>query len=144
MLPYRFHFHSWSTQQVIVAQLLCWFLMVSNSPCSSLSIILTSSYEGRWFPFSFHIWSSIPDFFISPNTTAFRCSSSLTFHTFVYFTTTARDGVHSSWSWWILLGAWFGRDTPKGSSHLWILSWCHRDYICFGFFETNYQKVKLK
>ena len=33
---------------------------------------------GKFFPFSFHIWSAIPDFSISPCTTAFRCSS-LTF-----------------------------------------------------------------
>ena len=45
----------------------------------SLSIILTSSHKSRWFPFSFHIWSAIPDFSISPTTTAFRCSSSLNF-----------------------------------------------------------------
>ena len=47
--------------------------------CSALSIILTSSHKGRWFPFSFHIWSAIPDFSISPHTTTFRYSSSLTF-----------------------------------------------------------------
>ena len=47
--------------------------------CSALSFISTSSHKGRWFPFSFHIWSAIPDFSISPCTTAFRCSSSLTF-----------------------------------------------------------------
>ena len=45
----------------------------------SLSVILTSSYKGRGFPFSFHIWSAILDSSISPRTTAFRCSSSLTF-----------------------------------------------------------------
>ena len=27
--------------------------------CSSISIILTSSYKYRWFHFSFHIWSAI-------------------------------------------------------------------------------------
>ena len=47
--------------------------------CSVLSIISTSSRKDRWFPFSFHIWSAISDFSISPRTTAFRCSSSLTF-----------------------------------------------------------------
>ena len=47
--------------------------------CSALPIISTLSHKGRWFPFSFHIWSAIPDFSISPRTTAFRCSSSLTF-----------------------------------------------------------------
>ena len=47
-------------------------------PQCSLSIILTSSYKGWCFPFSFHTWSAIPNFSISPRTTAFRCSSSLT------------------------------------------------------------------
>ena len=41
---------------------------------------------------------------------------------------------HSSWSWWILLMAWPGRDIPGEFSHLWILSWCHMDYISFGSF----------
>ena len=44
-----------------------------------VSIILTLSYKGRWYTFSFHIWSAIPDFSISPRTTAFRCSSNLIF-----------------------------------------------------------------
>ena len=39
--------------------------------CSSLSIILSLSHEGRWFPFSFHIWSAIPNFLTSPQYTAF-------------------------------------------------------------------------
>ena len=47
--------------------------------CSSVLIISTSSHKARWFPFAFHIWSTIPNFSISPRTTAFRCSSSLTF-----------------------------------------------------------------
>ena len=45
----------------------------------SLLIILTLSHKGRWFPFSFHIWSAIPDFSIFPCTTSFQCSCSLTF-----------------------------------------------------------------
>ena len=47
--------------------------------CPSQSIILTLSHKGRWFPFSFHIWSAIPNFSISPCNTAFRYSCSLTF-----------------------------------------------------------------
>ena len=42
--------------------------------CSSISIILTLSTRIDGFPFSFHIWSAIPDFSISLHTTAFRCS----------------------------------------------------------------------
>ena len=45
--------------------------------CSSLPIILTSSHKGRWFLFSFHICPAIPDFSISPRTTAFWCSFSM-------------------------------------------------------------------
>ena len=43
---------------------------------SFLSIILTTSHMGIWFPFSFHVWSTIPSFSISPGTTAFQCSFS--------------------------------------------------------------------
>ena len=62
----------------------------------SLSSISTLSNKGRWFLFSFHIWSAIPDFSISPHSNAFRHSSSLTFTTclaFAYFITAARCGV---------------------------------------------------
>ena len=47
--------------------------------CSSLSIILTLSHKRRWFPFSFHICSAIPDFSISLRTTAYRCSYNFIF-----------------------------------------------------------------
>ena len=67
--------------------------------CSALSIISTSSHKGLWFPISFHIWSAIPDFLISPRTTAFWCSSNLTFSerpvSPLYVTTTARYGVNT-------------------------------------------------
>ena len=79
--------------------------------CSALSIISTSSHKVKWFPFSFHIWSAIPNFSISPRTTAFRCSSSLTFSgrhvsPLYIFTTTARDGVNTvidivEFRWWL-------------------------------------------
>ena len=41
---------------------------------------------------------------------------------------------HSSWSCWIALVAWTGTDTSGELNHLWILSWCHMDYISFGSF----------
>ena len=47
--------------------------------CSALLLISTLSHKGRWFPVSFHIWSAIPDFSISPRSTAFWSSSSLIF-----------------------------------------------------------------
>ena len=74
--PYLIHLYTWLTQQVTVAQHMGWFVKASNSP--EFSIILTSSHKGNWFLFFFHAWSAIPDFSISPRTTAFRCSSSLT------------------------------------------------------------------
>ena len=43
----------------------------------------------------------------------------------------------SSWSCWILLVAWHGKDISRELSHLWILSWCHMDNISFGFFQLD-------
>ena len=41
----------------------------------------------------------------------------------------------SSWSCWIPLVAWLERDISGELNHLWILSWCHMDYIYFGSFR---------
>ena len=38
---------------------------------------------------------------------------------------------HSSWSCWIPLVVWPGKDTSGELNHLWILSSCHMDYISF-------------
>ena len=65
------YFYTWFTQEVNMTQHIF--------QCPSLSIILTLSHDGGWFPFSFSIWSVIPDFSIYPRTSAFRCSCSLTF-----------------------------------------------------------------
>ena len=82
--------------------------------CSALSIISTSSHKGRWFPFSFHIWSTISDFSISPQTTAFQCPSSLLVgdlsHLCIFYYNCKGWSKHSSWSCWIPLVAWPGRD----------------------------------
>ena len=42
---------------------------------------------------------------------------------------------HSSWSCWIPLVAWPGRGISGELTHLWILSWCHMDYLSFGSFQ---------
>ena len=42
---------------------------------------------------------------------------------------------HSSWSCWIPLVAWPGSDTSGELNHLWMLSWCHMDYISFVSFR---------
>ena len=73
------HLYTWSAQQDTATQHKCCFLRHLILPCSSLSNIFTSSHKGRWFRFSFHIWSAIPDFSTSLRHTAFRCSSSLAF-----------------------------------------------------------------
>ena len=41
---------------------------------------------------------------------------------------------YSSWSCWIPFVVWPGRDISRELNHLWILSWCHIDYISFGSF----------
>ena len=79
-------------RNVCAASLRC--LIIQSS---SVSMILTSSHKSRWFPFSFHIWSAIPDFSPPPPHTTFWCSSSLTF-----------SSNCNSWSC-ILLGSWLGK-----------------------------------
>ena len=73
--PHSFHFYTWSTQEVIITWHMCCFFETFSFPMFFPLIILTSSHKSWWFPFSFHIWSAIPDFSILP----FRCSCSLTF-----------------------------------------------------------------
>ena len=69
--------NNFSTQQVIVAPHMCSFLKVTNSP----GFIFINYFNfNRWFPFSFCIWSAVPDFSISPNITAFWCFSNIIFH----------------------------------------------------------------
>ena len=78
--PYCIQFYTWSTQQVIVAQHMCWFLKASKSSnVQPYQLFQLYPIRADSFFFSFHIWSAIPDFSILPHTTAFRCSSSLTF-----------------------------------------------------------------
>ena len=64
--------------------------------CSSLFIILTSSLKSRWFPFSFHIWLTIPNFLVSLQHMAFHCSSSFTFsrwHILPFYTLSQLHGM---------------------------------------------------
>ena len=109
--------------------------------CSALSNISTSFHKGRWFLFSFHIRSAIPNFSISPHTTSFQCSSSLLVgnlsHLCIFYHNCKGWIKHSSWSCWIPLVAWPGRDISGELKHLWILSWCHMDYISFGSFDIG-------
>ena len=73
------HIYTWSIQQFIVAKHMCWFLNAFNPPMFSSINYFNFIHKDRWCLLSFHIWSAIPDFSISPLTTAFLCSSSLTF-----------------------------------------------------------------
>ena len=90
--PNCVHFSTWSTQEVNMATSLRHLLF----RCPSLSIISTLSHKGRWFPFSFHIWSAIPDFFISPCTLIFLLSyfQKIAYLTFVYFATATWDRIY--------------------------------------------------
>ena len=63
------HFYKRSIQEVNMAHHMCRLFETSSFPMSSLSIII--SHTAWWCPFSFHIWSAIPDFSISPRITAY-------------------------------------------------------------------------
>ena len=63
-----------------------WYFLVSPLPTPQMNIIhkligftFTSSHNGWWFPFSFHIWLAIFNFSTSLCTIAFWCSPCLTF-----------------------------------------------------------------
>ena len=62
------HLYCWSTQQVTVAHHMRCFFMTSYSPMFFLIYYFNFIHKGRWFPFSFHIWSAIFDFSIPPTT----------------------------------------------------------------------------
>ena len=141
--PYCIHLYIWSTQQVTVAQHMCWFFKTSNSPMffsiNHFNFIPWGQMVSFFFPFmvcyirlfNFPSYCYFSMFFY-PH---FQCAACLAF---VYFTTTVRDGVHtSSWSCWILLVARHRRDTFGVLSLLWILSWCHMDYIFFESFRLG-------
>ena len=116
----------------ICAHSLRWLILQG----SSLSIILTLSHKSRRFPFSFHIWSTIPDFSISPLSdvllTLFLVAGISLLC--VLYHNCNEWSTHSCWWCWILLLAWHRRDSSRELSQLWILSWCHMDYISFGSF----------
>ena len=102
--------------------------------CLALSIISTLSHKGRWVPFSFHIWSAIPDSYLvllpSNVHLALLLVGDLS-HLCIFYHNCKGWSKHSSWSCWIPLVAWTGRDISGELNHLWILSWCHMDYIFF-------------
>ena len=74
--------------------------------CSSLSIILTSYHKGRQFPFSFHIWSAIPDFSTSLDILPFNVPQALLLGGGILYHNCMGWSTHNSWSCCILLEAW--------------------------------------
>ena len=123
--PYRIHLYIWSTQSVTVARHIHWFFKTNYSP------MLFTIYHFDsipWFPFSFHTWSAIPDFSISPRHIVFRCSCSLTFrrrHVLLLYTLLELYGGYTcnSWSCCIQLGTWLGRDIFEEFIPSFIVSW---------------------
>ena len=121
--PFLIHFYTWPTEQ--------WPNKCTASSrhiilkCSFLPMILTSSYKGKWFPFSFHIWSAIPNFSTSPWHTAFQCSSSLSFSEqyVLLLPWLHRIEYMQFWLCCILLGVWLEADIFEEFCHSWILSW---------------------
>ena len=95
---YCIHLYTWSTQQVIVAQHMCCSLRCLILQCSVLSIISTLSHKGRWLPFSFHIWSAIPDFSISPVLLALLLMGDQS-HLCIFYHNCKGWSKHSSWSY---------------------------------------------
>ena len=61
----------------------------------------------------------------------------------LYFITTTRDGVHTvlghvKFCWWFDM-----EEIPPELEHLWILSWCHMDYIFFGSFWLGFWQIGI-
>ena len=87
------------------------YLVYSIGNCSptnvlilySLSIILTSYHKGRWFSFSLHLTSTIPDFLISPCTTTFRGSSSLIFSGLHVYLCTLQQLQGMGYTWFLFM-----------------------------------------
>ena len=140
LFNYRFwyciHLYTWPTQQVIVAQHMCWFLKASNTPKFSSINYLNSSNKGRWFPFSFHILSTcytrlfnITSYYWLPMFLLLVADQS---RLCIFYYDSKEWSKRSSWSCWIPLVAWPGRDISGDLNNLWILFWCHMEYISFG------------
>ena len=136
--PYCIQFYSWSTQQVIVAQHMCWFLKASNPPMfSPYELFQLYPIRADGFPFPSIYGPPYPTFQSHLVLLPFDVLLALLLvgdlsHLCIFYHNCKGWGKHSSWSCWIPLVTWPRRDTSGELNHLWILSWCHMDYISFG------------
>ena len=83
--------------------------------------------QEKIFPFSFHIWSTIPDFLTFPWHTAFQCSSSHTFsgrHVLPLNILLQLHGMECT-QFLVMLGAWLGKDIIEKSCYWGIFSRYH-------------------
>ena len=120
------------------------FLRRPIRQCSFRSVILTSFDKGRWFSFSFPIWSAILNFSTSPRHTAFGCSYSLILVGSISGLGTLYHNcmgwrTHNSWSCCILLGASHRNDIFKESCH----SCNHMNNISFESFRLGPWHTRL-
>ena len=92
--------------------------------CSALSIISTLSHKERWFPFyvpPYPTFQSPLVLLLSDVHLALLLVGDLS-HLCVLNHNCKGWSKHSSWSCWIPLVVWPGRDTSGELNHLWILS----------------------
>ena len=126
--------------RVIVAQHMCWFLKASNPPMfdsiNHFNFIPLGQMVSLFLP---HIVHHTRLF----NLTSYYCLP-MFFYPLIFVGDLSRLCIfhnckgwskHCSWPCWIPLVAWPGRDISGKLNHLWILSWCHMDYISFGSFQ---------
>ena len=117
---------------------MCCFFKTSYSPV--FSVMLTSSHESRWFPFSFHIWSAIKKtlhfhldilLFNFPLTLLLVGGISqfcILYHDCMGWNTC------NSWSCFIRLAS---EEISSESYHFWLLSLYHMDNISFESFKLG-------
>ena len=108
---------------------MCWFLKASNPPMFSPINSFPSIYGPPYPTFQSHLVLLPSDVLL-----ALLFVGDLS-HLCIFYHNCKGWIKHSFWSCWIPLVAWPGRDISRELNHLWILSWCHMDYISFGSFR---------
>ena len=120
-LPYCIHFYTWFIQLVNI----CTDSLSRLTLQGSLSIILTSFHRADGFPFSSIYGPPYPTFQFHLVLLLFDVLLALLFvgsmsRLCILYYNHKGWSTHSSWSCWILLVAWHGRDASGELSHLWI------------------------
>ena len=114
------HLYTWSTQQVTVAQHMCWFFKASNPTkffsikCLNLTFNLNFNLRADGFPFPSIYGPPYPTFQFQFVLLLFDVLLALLLvggmsHLCIIYNNLMRWSTHSSWSCWILLGVWHGR-----------------------------------